>query len=101
PTGATTVTVIRGTAGTTATATVTAASTVWLVGNSRTGAQMQQTGLTTIGTSRRQYCQNFMFPVQVGGSANTVRAAIFPNGISSPFGFNQTMQLQNMVDDIE
>jgi hypothetical protein len=101
PTSSLNVTVLRGMSATTATGTVTAASTVRLIGNSRTGAEMQQTGLTTKGTVRTNYCQNFMFPVQVGGSAQTTRAMVFPNGISSPFGFQQTMQLQNCVDDIE
>jgi hypothetical protein len=76
-------------------------STVNLVGNSRTGAEVNQTGLTTIGTARTQYCQTFQFPVQVGGSAQSARAQVMPGGVQSPFDFNMTIQLQNMVDDIE
>jgi hypothetical protein len=76
-------------------------STVNLIGNSRTGAEVQQTGLSTVGVSRTQYCQTFQFPVQVGGSAETARAQVLPGGIQTPFDFNQTVQLQNMVDDIE
>jgi len=101
PTGTTTVTVLRGVAGTTATTSVATSSVVNLIGNSRTGAEVNQTGLTTIGTSRTQYCQTFQFPVQVGGSAQTARAQVMPGGIQSPFDFNMTIQLQNMVDDIE
>jgi hypothetical protein len=101
PTSSTNVTVIRGVAGTTATAVVTAASTVNLIGNSRTGAEVQQTGLTTIGVPRTQYAQTFQYPVQIGGSAQTARAQVMPGGIQSPFDFNMTIQLQNMVDDIE
>jgi hypothetical protein len=101
PTSTVNVTVLRGVSGTTATTSVAAASTVWLVGNSRTGAEVGQTGLTTIGTSRTQYCQTFQFPVQIGGSAQTARAQVMPGGIQSPFDFNMTIQLQNMVDDIE
>src|SRR5271165_1314958 len=101
PTGTNTVTVIRGVAGTTATTSVASGSTVNLVGNSRTGAEVNQTGLTSIGTSRTQYCQTFQFPVQIGGSAQTARAQVMPGGIQSPFDFNMTIQLQNMVDDIE
>ena len=78
-----------------------AASTVNLIGNSRTGAEVNQTGLSTIGISRTQYCQTFQFPVQIGGSAQTARAQVMPGGIQSPFDFNMTIQLQNMVDDIE
>jgi hypothetical protein len=76
-------------------------STINLVGNSRTGAEVNQTGLTTVGTARTQYCQTFQFPVQVGGSAQTARAQVMPGGVQSPFDFNMTIQLQNMVDDIE
>ena len=101
PTGTNTITVIRGTAGTTASSSIAVGSTVNLIGNSRTGAEVNQTGLTTVGTSRTQYCQTFQFPVQIGGSAQTARAQVMPGGIQSPFDFNMTVQLQNMVDDIE
>jgi hypothetical protein len=76
-------------------------STVNLIGNSRTGYEVTQTGLTTVGVARTQYCQTFQFPVQVGGSAQTARAQVLPGGIQTPFDFNMTVQLQNMVDDIE
>jgi len=83
-------------------ATITATtSTVTLLGNSRTGAEVNQTGLTTVGIPRTQYCQTYQFPVQVGGSAQTARAQVMPGGIQSPFDFNMTVQLQNLVDDIE
>jgi hypothetical protein len=108
PTSSTTVNVTRGlwseisgTQGTTALSSVTSGSTVNLIGNSRTGAEVQQTGLTTIGVARTQYCQTFQFPVQIGGSAQTARAQVLPGGIQTPFDFNMTVQLQNMVDDIE
>jgi len=76
-------------------------STITLLSNSRTGGEVGQTGLTTIGIARTQYCQTYQFPVQVGGSAQTARAQVMPGGIQSPFDFNMTVQLQNMVDDIE
>ncbi len=101
PTGTQTVTVTRGVAGTTATTSVANNSTCYLIGNSRSGAEVTQTGLTTVGTSRTQYCQTFQFPVQIGGSAQTARAQVMPGGIQTPFDFNMTVQLQNMVDDME
>jgi hypothetical protein len=108
PTSANTFTVVRGlwsdtgnVIGTAPLATVANGSTVNLIGNSRTGAEVQQTGLSTVGVARTQYCQTFQFPVQVGGSAQTARAQVLPGGIQTPFDFNQTVQLQNMVDDIE
>ena len=101
PTSSTTVNVTRGTAGTAALASVANGSTVNLIGNSRNGSEVNQTGLSTIGIPRTQYCQTFQFPVQIGGSAQTARAQVMPGGIQTPFDFNMTVQLQNMVDDIE
>ena len=101
PTSSLNVTVLRGVSGTTATTTLSTATIVNLIGNARTGAEVNQTGLTTVGVSRTQYCQTFQFPVQISGSAQTARAQVMPGGIQSPFDFNMTIQLQNMVDDIE
>ena len=108
PTSSTSVNVSRGiwsevggVQGTVPLSSISNGSTVNLIGNSRTGAEVQQTGLTTIGVSRTQYCQTFQFPVQIGGSAQTARAQVLPGGIQTPFDFNMTVQLQNMVDDIE
>ncbi len=76
PTASNTVSVTRGlwsqvggTQGTTPLASAVSGSTVNLIGNSRNGAEVNQTGLTTIGVPRTQYCQTFQFPVQIGGSA--------------------------------
>jgi hypothetical protein len=80
---------------------VTSGSTVTLLSNSRTGAEINQTGLTTVGLPRTAYAQTYQMPVQIGGSAQTARAQVMPAGIQSPFDFNQTIQLQNLVDDIE
>lgn len=108
PTSATTINVTRGiwsqiagTQGTTPLPSAASGSTVNLIGNSRNGAEVNQTGLVTIGVPRTQYCQTFQFPVQIGGSAQTARAQVLPGGIQTPFDFNMTVQLQNMVDDIE
>ena len=92
---------ISGTQGTTPLSSAASGSTVNLIGNSRNGAEVNQTGLVTIGVPRTQYCQTFQFPVQIGGSAQTARAQVLPGGIQTPFDFNMTVQLQNMVDDIE
>jgi hypothetical protein len=101
PTSGTGITVTRGVSGTSALSSVTAASTINVISNSRTGQEYNQSGLDSIGTPRWQYCQTHMFPVQVGGSAQTTRAAVMPGGIQSPFDFMRTMQLQAMVDDVE
>lgn len=108
PTSSTTVNVTRGLwsqisgiQGVTPLSSAASGSTVNLIGNSRNGAEVNQTGLVTIGVPRTQYCQTFQFPVQIGGSAQTARAQVLPGGIQTPFDFNMTVQLQNMVDDIE
>jgi hypothetical protein len=108
PTGPNTVNITRGlwsqiggVVGTTPLASAATSSTVNLIGNSRNGAEVNQTGLTTIGVPRTQYCQTFQFPVQISGSAQSARAQVLPGGIQTPFDFNMTVQLQNMVDDIE
>jgi hypothetical protein len=94
-------TVVRGVSSTTPLASVANGSVVNLIGNSRNGAEVNQTGLSTVGVPRTQYAQTFQFPVQIGGSAQTARAQVMPGGIQTPFDFNMTVQLQNMVDDIE
>jgi hypothetical protein len=96
-----TLTITRGVASTTPLASIAAGGPVNLIGNSRTGAEVNQTGLTSIGIPRTQYCQTFQFPVQIGGSAQTAKAQVLPGGLQSPFDFNMTMQLQHMVDDME
>ena len=108
PTGLNTINVTRGiwsqvggVVGTTPLSTAAASSTVNLIGNSRNGAEVNQTGLTTLGVPRTQYCQTFQFPVQISGSAQSARSQVLPGGIQTPFDFNMTVQLQNMVDDIE
>jgi hypothetical protein len=101
PVSSTVVNVTRGVGGTSALSTGTNGSTVYVVGNSRNGAEILQTGLSTIGVAHTQYAQTFQFPVAVGGSAQTTRAQVFPNGVMSPLDFNRQMQLQNMCDSIE
>ena len=100
PAGSGVVYITRSIGGTTA-ITASSGSTVYVIGNSRTGSEVSQTGLTSVGTARTQYCQTFQFPVQIGGSAQTTRAQVFPGGIQSPYDFNQTVQLQNMIDSME
>jgi hypothetical protein len=96
-----TINVIRAVSGTTAATNVPTTSAIQLIGNSRNGAEVTQTGLTTLGVARTQYCQTFQFPVQISGSAQSARSQVLPGGIQTPFDFNMTVQLQNMVDDIE
>ena len=97
----TTIVVTRGVSGTTKATAVSVGDNIDLIGNSRTGGEVNQTALTTVGVPRTNYCQTFQFPVQVSGGAQSTRAQVLPGGIQTPFDFNQTMQLQQMVDDME
>ncbi len=101
PSTGTAVTVLRAMGGTSALSTIAASTPFYVIGNSRTGADVNQSGLVSTGAARTQYCQTHQFPVQIGGSAQTARAQVFPGGIQSPFDFNMTMQLQNMIDSVE
>lgn len=101
PSSSTGINVVRGTAGTSALSSITNGSPFYTIGNSRNGAAVNQTGLSTIGTASTNYCQTFQFGVQVGGSAQSTTAQVMPGGVQTPFSFNQTIQLQNMVDSIE
>ena len=93
--------VTRGTAGTAALSSVANGSTVNLIGNSRNGAEVNQTGLSTIGIPG---------PSIARPSNSPSRSAVRPRRLGHrscraefrrPFDFNMTVQLQNMVDDIE
>jgi hypothetical protein len=56
-------------------------------------------GITPASRRRRtQYCATFQMPVS---RATSDKQAGFPGGIESPYEFNQTLQLQNLVSDIE
>lgn len=101
PTGDTTANVIRGVSGTTPLAAVANGSTVYLIGSSRTGSEVDQNGIVPLPTSRLQYCQTFQHPIQVGGSAQTTRAAVLPAGLTTPFDFQAHIALQNFANDIE
>jgi hypothetical protein len=94
------VTVKRGMGGTTP-ITASNTDTCYVYSNARSGSEINQTGLSTIGVPHTQYCQTFQFPVQVGGAAESTTAQVFPMGIESPLEYNRYMQLQNMVDSIE
>lgn len=65
------------------------------------GSHLVQGGFVTRAAVTTQNIQAFKYRVQGGGSAQTTRQANMPGSIQSPFDFNRTIQLQNMVDDIE
>lgn len=94
------VTVKRGVAGTTP-ITASNSDVCYVFSNARTGSEINQAGLSTVGVPHTTYTQTFQFPIQIGGSAESTTAQVFPEGISSPLEYNRMMALQNMVDSIE
>ncbi len=101
PTGTQTVTVIRGVAGTTATTSVAT--------NSRREPDRQlaygRRGDADRSNDRRLLAYAVLPDVPVPRADRRFgadrQAQVMPGGIQTPFDFNMTVQLQNMVDDME
>lgn len=102
---ATTVTVRRARGGTALIANdlsgVAASKVVKLVGNSRTGAEIDQPAARFAPTTTLQYVQTFQEPVQVGGLANAVMNNRLPAGVANIFEENQGVALASVMEDIE
>ncbi len=94
-----TVTVRRGAEGTTPTGA--ANVTIRLIGNSRTGAEINQSGVALRPTGITQYCQTWQHPVQVGGSLQATTAFQTSVGVRTPFEQSRMDALQNLMDDME
>lgn len=99
-TGAGTVTVRRGVEGTTAAA-IADNVQLLLIGNSRTGAEVDQTAYRVIPTFLTQYVQTFQYPVQIGGKAQAMSVIVSPAGASSVFGRERASKLTSMERDVE
>lgn len=99
-TGAGTAAMRRGREGTTA-ATQADASAVRLVGNSRTGAEIDQEAKRNPRSTLSQYIQTWQFPVQVGGLANALRGLRLTPGAADLFGQNRAVEMEEMSRDIE
>lgn len=74
---------------------------VTLIGNSRTGAEINQAGKRTVRNLVEQYVQTFQAPVQVGGLANAVRNTRLPAGFSDVFSLEQQVAMTEMMRDQE
>lgn len=99
---ATTVAIRRAREGTSAVANDnTGNKTLTLIGNSRTGAEIDQTGNRSVRWLIPQDVQTFTSPVQIGGLANAVRNTRLPPGISNVFTLEQKVKMTEMVRDIE
>ncbi|MEO6810624.1 MAG: DUF5309 family protein [Isosphaeraceae bacterium] len=95
-------TIKRAVEGTTARANTAAGNTtIRLIGNSRTGGEVDQTGAAFKPVAVSQYCQTFQHPVQIAGSLQATPGYQLAPGVASPFDQNKMEALQNMMDDME
>jgi hypothetical protein len=93
-----TLTISRGFGGTTPASHVDL-QTVYLIGNSRLGNEINQTGLSRIPAPVTQYCQTIQHPYQVGGAlASTTN---YVSGMGSPLQRDKMLCLQHVMDDFE
>lgn len=98
---ATHLTIRRAREGTTGAAAV-ATDPITLIGNSRTGAEIDQTGMRPVRTTLDFYAQTWQYPVQVGGLAQAVSGNTpLPGGAGSVFAQNRAVQLLQMIRDME
>jgi hypothetical protein len=95
-----TITVRRGAEGTTV-GTGAVNDTIRLIGNSRTGAEINQNGVALQPVGIPQFCQTWQHPVQVGGSLQASSAYQTSPGVRTPFEQNKMSALQNLMDDLE
>jgi hypothetical protein len=75
--------------------------TVRLIGNSRTGSEINQNGVAMKPVGVTQFCQTWQHPVQVGGSLQASSAFETSPGARTPFEQNKMDALQNLMDDLE
>lgn len=94
------VAVRRGAEGT-APAAQSAGGVVMLIANSRTGSEINQSGIAVKPVGVTQFCQTFQHPVQVGGSLQSTSGYQAATGLHTPFEQGRMDALQNLMDDIE
>ena len=93
-------TVTRAYAGTTA-ATHADATTVYLVGNTRTGGEVDQDALSRVPVTTTQDLQTIQHPVQVAGSLESASNYSLPMGVASLMGYERMKAMQEVADDYE
>lgn len=101
-TTANTFTVRRARGGTSATTNdLSGNATLILIGNSRTGSEVDQSAQRAARTTVSQAVQTYNFPVQVGRVANIVGNTRLPAGFSSVFSLEQQVKITEMMRDQE
>jgi hypothetical protein len=95
---ATTATVTRGYASTTAVAHANS-TPVYLVSNSRTGAEVNVTSVSRIPQAVIQYCQTVQHAYQVGGALQADTS--YAGGFATPLDRDRMLAMQHVMDDFE
>ena len=95
-----TATVVRGVCGTTA-ATHSDNAAVYLIGNSRTGGEVDVVALGYAPAAVTQYPQTFQFAYQVGGSVGAQGNTVVPPGLDGILGRERMLAMQHCMDDME
>jgi hypothetical protein len=95
-----TITVRRGVGGTTA-ATQLISTPVFLIGNSRSGAENAPTPISSGLTSTTQYAQTFQHPYSIGGGVQSNTLFPVAPGSRTPLEQYRMDSLQNAMDDME
>ena len=72
-----------------------------LIGNSRTGGEIDQDAVALRPTNVSQFCQTWQHPVQVSGSLQSSGSYQTSQGVRTPFDQNKMDALRNMMDDME
>ncbi|MBI1325032.1 hypothetical protein GC170_17855 [bacterium] len=95
-----TVTIRRAAEGTTAAAAA-INDTFRLVGNSRTGAEVNQSAIGMKPQVISQFCQTWQHPVQIAGSLQASTGFVTPVNGNTPLDHARMDALQNLMDDME
>lgn len=78
-----------------------AGAPLYLIGNARTGAEVDQQGFRPVSSGILQIIQTFQFPVQVGGKADAITNVALPPGSSSVMGQARALKMIEFVRDVE
>lgn len=96
----TTVTVSRGYDGTSAAAHTTVGTAIYLITNTRTGAEVDQDGIARIHDTYTQYCQTIQHAYQVGGALQADANYTAAIG-QTPLDRFKMLAMQHTMDDFE
>ncbi len=75
--------------------------TVRLVGNSRTGGEVNQSAVAMKPLVTNQFCQTWQHPVQISGALQASSGFTTPVGNGTPLDHARMDALQNLMDDME